>query len=134
MVRRLLAVGVVLGALVTVAVAGASDNGRAGLYAGIGNGDCFGANDFSQPRGFLNFHLAADGAMTVNVHVRDAVPNATYVVFQRCIDFIGTLTTNSRGVGNGTFTFSPFLTSVDMATVDANNQIIDAIHSAPITP
>lgn len=53
--------------------------------------------------GFVNAHQVG-GTLTVNVHLRHAAPNATYTVDVRCQTArIGVITTNSKGVGNGTF-------------------------------
>jgi hypothetical protein len=97
-----------------------------------GNGNCFGAADLSQSRGFLDSHLYPDGEMMVNVHVRHALPSTTYIVFQRCIGQIGTLTTNATGVGNATITFSPLVTGVNLGAYDTNGTLIDEIDSAPM--
>jgi hypothetical protein len=48
----------------------------------------------------------AQGRYRANVAVHDALPNTTYQVHIRCVDQIGTLSTNAQGVGTAQLEFS----------------------------
>ncbi len=52
--------------------------------------------------GFVNFHRVGN-VVSFNVHLQGVQPNATFFVALACVNFVGTITTNSNGVGNGTF-------------------------------
>jgi len=82
-----------------------AENARVPLfYAGQNPSTCPSYAPSGSPvSGFVNAHQVG-GTLTVNVHVRNAAPNATLVVNVRCQTArIGFITTNSNGVGNGTF-------------------------------
>lgn len=94
-------------ALATAGAASASvtDNGTT-IYAN--NGYCGGAFSKTQPvEGFINFHQNGTDLQVI-VHLKDANPNSTYSLYQygNFCDFqntLGTVATNSNGVGNATF-------------------------------
>lgn len=75
---------------------------------------CNGAPASSQvpanQEGFVNFHL--DGTtVTLNYHIKDAKPDATYYVFGysgfcNYDGYVGSLVTNSNGVANADFTYT----------------------------
>jgi hypothetical protein len=104
---------VVLFALRSPGITVAADNQQAPLLGPDFASGCTYPNpgDVTDGLGFVNFHLQHDGTVVVNDHVRNADPNATYAVFfwtgdasGTCyLEILGELTTNSRGVGNGTF-------------------------------
>jgi hypothetical protein len=56
--------------------------------------------------------------LLVNIHVRGGLPNTTYDVYVRCYGLLGTLKTNSWGIGNATFERPaaglPSIFSIDM--------------------
>jgi hypothetical protein len=85
----------------------------------------YGAEGGDPDGGFINAHINLQReTLTFNVHVRGGLPNTTYDVFVRCLAHLGTLTTNSHGVGNATFKIStasiPAIFAIDM-------------HSQPLT-
>src|SRR5437879_1394767 len=109
MFRRILTLIALVGAIASIGVAAAlaSENESVGLFDGIANGTCLGANDFSQPRGFVTRHVKNDGTVLYTVHVRDALPNTAYFGGVRCVILFTTpLVTNSNGVGNQTYSFA----------------------------
>ena len=86
------------------AAAAGGNNPKADIQAG--NGAC-GADLTALPVvGFTNYHRTGN-SVTVQYHLKNALPNATYVVQlwgDACSYFgtVTTITTNSNGVANGT--------------------------------
>lgn len=113
MKRRLLILFVILiGALsVGVAVASGDDADNATATSWAGKGDC--GSPVTAPYtaiGFVNFHRVGN-TVRLNVHLKDAQPDATYNVFLFANPpcgpaglitggSLGTVTTNDQGVGN----------------------------------
>ncbi len=106
-------------------------NGKAELYHGGGGptGVCQGADIDAPTRGFVNYHLAADGNVTVNVHVRGALPNGGYEVYARCIGALGVIRTNRQGDAEGTFV-TPWRHGL---SVDMGGPAGDYISSGPFS-
>lgn len=85
----------------------------------------YGAEGGEPDGGFVNAHInLVRETLIFNVHVRGGLPDTTYDVYVRCLATLGTLTTNSQGVGNATFEIStaniPQIFAIDM-------------HSQPLT-
>lgn len=93
--------------LATAGAASASDNAN-GTTIYANNAYCGGAQVKTQPvEGFVNFHLAGTDLQVI-VHLKNAAPDSTYYLYQYgnfCTfdNFLGTVDTNSNGVGNGNF-------------------------------
>ncbi|MBI3300715.1 MAG: hypothetical protein HYZ72_01345 [Deltaproteobacteria bacterium] len=98
-----------------------------------------GANTGVPDGGFVNAHLnLTEDSFIFNVHLQDGLPSTTYQVFVRCVGAIGTITTNSQGVGNATFSVSsiemPSTFAIDMGPLPFSCcPQLDALVSEPIT-
>jgi len=126
----------------TGVVAQQAGNAQADLFhkpfgAGV---DCQGngANTGVPDGGFVNAHINRQrGVLTLNVHVENGLPDTTYDVFVRCIRVLGTLTTNSQGVGNATFKTPaagiPPTFAIDMHAQPFQFPTLDTLVSEPIT-
>jgi hypothetical protein len=102
-----------------VAVAGLAAAAPAASAAAVnGNGDLYSNNSFCNGAqnktagndvGFVTVHKSQDGGtVSVNYHLKDAKPGATYTVylytgFCAFDAVLGTVTVNDHGVGNGNF-------------------------------
>lgn len=53
--------------------------------------------------GNVTVHRDSNGALSVNMVIRDGAPDTTYRLSVTCVDFFGTLTTNSQGTAAGHF-------------------------------
>lgn len=51
-------------------------------------------------------HRNPDGTVTVNLVIRNALPDTTYYPNILCVRFFGTITTNSQGTAEGHFVLS----------------------------
>lgn len=100
---------VILAACAAAAVLGASSalaaaNTQGDLFTN--NAWCAGAQDKTQPAGgFVNFHRPDAATVHVEVHLKDAAPDATYTLslYRDFCTFdasLGTVTTNDNGVAN----------------------------------
>jgi hypothetical protein len=78
---------------------GMADNGTQALvHVGLNPGTC--GTVPGSDSGVVNAHYnAVQASLAVNVSVHDALPSTKYVVDERCVGQIGTLTTNSQGTG-----------------------------------
>jgi hypothetical protein len=109
-IRNLLSVAAIaaLAVLGASSTAHASDNANgAGIYQN--NFQCNGASNLATQTGFVNIHEDGD-QVTVIVHLKDAPPNNkifffAYSGFCTFDASLGTVDTNSNGVGNATFTY-----------------------------
>jgi hypothetical protein len=101
------AAGLIVSAAAPAAMA--SDNANVtGIYSG--NYQCNGASNLASQAGFVNFHESGS-QVTAIVHLKGAPPNNTvdiygYSGFCTFDAFLGSVDTNSNGVGNGTFTYT----------------------------
>ncbi len=98
--------GVILvGAITPTFAASNASNAKATTFAR--KADCGSPNTNFTSLGFVNFHRQGN-TVAVNYHLKNAQPNATYIVelWQAPCNFVatfGSVTTNSNGVGNGNF-------------------------------
>lgn len=103
------AVAAVLGAMAAPIAQASNDPYMAPLFAnGVGALGCSGLynNEAGQPpetpAGFTTVVPQGDGTVQIDVHLRNADPNTTYLFTDACVpNNVGYLTTNSAGVGNG---------------------------------
>jgi hypothetical protein len=68
---------------------------------------CDGADLDLPTRGSVAFRLDKNGSIVANISLQNAEFNADYDVFQRCVNFLGTIHTNGKGQAKGSFTYSP---------------------------
>ena len=113
-------------AFVGILDAGAADGKMAAVYTSIGPRTCAGPDtSAATASGFVTvsrpddnsaqaaYHAVTSapqdvGSVRVNLHLRGAQPSTTYSIADTCYFFLTTtISTNSNGVGNATFTFVP---------------------------
>jgi hypothetical protein len=114
MIRKISRAALVLaafGALAAPAALASSDPYMSPLYANTAGADggCDGLLNGSASQsggtivGFTTVVPQDDGTVLVQVHLKNAEPNTTYLFTRACIASpFAYLTTNSKGVGNGT--------------------------------
>ena len=128
--------GAMLTATAGPALASDTANG-AGIFAN--NFQCNVASNLATQTGFVNFHQDG-GTVTAIVHLKDAPPNNTinvwgYSGFCTFVAFLGTVTTNSNGVGNATFSYaSPAGAQVFVIGYDIAPYTGYVFDSAAVTP
>jgi hypothetical protein len=129
------------GAAMSAPAAGASDDPDMGLlFTGTGSAGLCRANpSVAAPEGFLTVVPQEDGTVRVNLHLRDATPDATYDVADTCHYFVPglTFTTNRFGDGNISFTVPAAGQTTwvfDGYNVNSQSAPTDHYVSTPITP
>jgi TRAP-type mannitol/chloroaromatic compound transport system substrate-binding protein len=122
------------------AASASSDPDMGRLYTGTGSAGLCQANPAAaSPEGFFTVVPQADGTVQVNLHLRDATPNATYNVADTCHYFVSglTFTTNKYGVGNVSFTVPAAGQTTwvfDGYNVSGQSAPTDHFVSTPVTP